>query len=84
MIIQRTYFKYVLIDDDIYRRSPSDIMINCLGLDDAMLAMAKVHEGICDTHQSSLRMKWLLRRAEFSWPNMIVDCFKYYKWCQVC
>jgi hypothetical protein len=29
-------------------------------------------------------MKWLLRRSGFYWPNMIADCFKYYKGCQVC
>jgi hypothetical protein len=29
-------------------------------------------------------MKWLLRRFGFYWPNMITDCFKYNKGCQVC
>jgi hypothetical protein len=46
--------------------------------------MAEVHEGICGTHQSAPKMKWLLRRSGFYWPNMIADCFKYYKGCQVC
>jgi hypothetical protein len=31
-----------------------------LGPDDAILAMAEVHEGICGTHQSAPKMKWLL------------------------
>jgi hypothetical protein len=30
------------------------------------------------------KMKWLLRRARFHWPYMIVNCFKYYNGCQVC
>jgi hypothetical protein len=42
----------------------------------AILAMAKVHEGICGTHQSDLKIKWLLRRSGFHWSNMIADCFK--------
>jgi hypothetical protein len=46
--------------------------------------MAEVHEGICGTLQSAPKMKWLLRRFGFYWPNMIADCFKYYKGCQVC
>jgi hypothetical protein len=33
--------------------------------------MAEVHEGICGTHQSAPKMKWLLRRACFCWPTMI-------------
>jgi hypothetical protein len=33
--------------------------------------MAKVHEGICGTHQSTPKMKWLLRRSSLYWPDMI-------------
>ena len=29
-------------------------------------------------------MKWLLRRARFYWPTMVVDCFRYYKGCEEC
>ena len=73
--------RYVLIGDDLYRRTIAGVLLKCLGPDDSVLAMAEVHEGICGTHQSALKMKWLLRRAGFYWPNMIVDCFKYYKGC---
>ena len=47
--------------------------------DQAKVAMGEVHEGICGTHQSAPKMKWLLRRAGFYWPTMMSDCFKYYK-----
>jgi hypothetical protein len=30
------------------------------------------------------KIMWLLRKAGFYWPNMIADCFKYYKGCKVC
>jgi hypothetical protein len=50
-------FKYVLIDDELLRQTPSDIMLTCLGPDDAMLAMDEVHKGICGTHKSALKMK---------------------------
>ena len=77
-------FKFVLIDDELYHRTPSGVLLKCLGPDDSILSMAEVHEGICGTHQSALKMKWLLRRAGFYWPTMIADCFKYYRGCQVC
>jgi hypothetical protein len=77
-------FKYVLIDDELYLWTSSDILLKCLGPDDAALAMTEVHEGICGTHQLAPKMKWLLRRSGFYWPDMIVDCFKYYKGCQGC
>jgi hypothetical protein len=46
--------------------------------------MGEVHEGICGTHQSASKMKWLRRTAGFYWPSMIGDCFKYYKGCEEC
>jgi ribonuclease HI len=82
--IRRTAFKYVLMSDQLYRRTVNDVLLKCLGPNDAILAMDEVHEGICGTHQSAPKMKWLLRRSGFYWPNMIVDCFKHYKGCQVC
>jgi hypothetical protein len=29
-------------------------------------------------------MKWLIRRSGYYWPDMLEDCFKYYKGCQAC
>jgi hypothetical protein len=82
-IVRRKAFKYVFMNDKLYRRTVNYVLLKCLGLDDAILAMAEVHERIWGTHQSSLKMKWLLRRSGFYWPNMIADCFRYYKGCQV-
>jgi hypothetical protein len=56
-------------------------MLKCFGPNDVVLAMAEIHGGICGTHQSTPKMKWLLRRVGFYWPDMIIDC---YKGCQVC
>jgi hypothetical protein len=82
--VRCTNFKYILVDNEVYRRTVDDVLLKCLGPNDAILAMAEVHKGICGTHQSAPKMKWLLRRSDFYWPDMIVDCFKYYKGCQVC
>jgi hypothetical protein len=57
--VRRTTFKYVLMSDELYRRTIDDILLRCLGLSDAILAMTEVHEGICGTHQSAPKMKWL-------------------------
>jgi hypothetical protein len=57
MNVQRTTLKYVLIDDELYRRTINGILFKCLGPDDAMLAMTEVHGRICGTHQSIPKMK---------------------------
>ena len=82
--IRRLAFKYVLIDDELYRRIAEDVLLKCLDFDQACVAMGGVHEGICGTHQSASKMKWLLRRAYFYWPTTMADCFRYYKGCEEC
>jgi hypothetical protein len=84
MNVRRTTFKYVLVDDELYRQIVDDVLLRCLGMDDVILVMAEVHEGICGAHQLAPKMKWLLRRSRFYWHDMVADCFKYYKKCQVC
>ena len=77
-------FKYVLHNDELYQRTAEDLLLKCLGSDQARAVMGEVHEGICGTHQSAPKMKWLLRRAGFYWPTMMADCFHYYRGCKEC
>ena len=76
--VRRMAFKYTIRDGGLYRRTVEDVLLKCLDEDQARVAMGEVHEGICGTHQSAPKMKWLLRRAGFYWPTMINDCFRYY------
>jgi hypothetical protein len=82
--VRHTTFNYVLIDNELYHQTLNDILLKCLGVDDVMLVMVEVHEGICGTHQSAPNMKWLLRRYGFYCPDNLAGCFKYNKGCQVC
>jgi hypothetical protein len=59
--VRRWAFKFILVDGELYRRTADDVLLKCLDTDQARLAMAEVHEGICGTHQSARMMKWLLR-----------------------
>jgi hypothetical protein len=76
--------KFIFNNDELYRQMADDLLLKCLGHDQARLAMAEVHEGICGTHQSTPKMKWLFRRASFYWPTMIAGYFRYYKGCEEC
>jgi hypothetical protein len=80
--VRRWALKFDLDGDELYRRTADDLLLKCLGPDQARLAMVEVHEGICGTHQSAPKMKWLLRQACFNWATMIADCFRYYKGCE--
>jgi hypothetical protein len=76
--------KYTIINEELYRHTLDDILLKCLGEEQARLAMDKVHEGICGTHQSAPKMKWVLRRAGLYWPTMMDDCIRYKKGCEMC
>nr|CAE01897.2 OSJNBa0059D20.1 [Oryza sativa Japonica Group]CAE03842.1 OSJNBb0013J13.19 [Oryza sativa Japonica Group] len=76
--------KYTLLDDELYYRTIDRVLLKCLSVDQAKVAIGEVHEGICGTHQSAHKMKWLLRRAGYFWPTMLEDCFRYYKGGQDC
>ena len=43
--VQRLAFKYVLIDDELYRRTAKDLLLKCLDSDQDRVAMGEVHEG---------------------------------------
>jgi hypothetical protein len=63
--VRHSAFKYVLYNNELYRRTAEDLLLKCLGLDQARMAMREVHESICGTHELALKMKWLLHRAGF-------------------
>jgi hypothetical protein len=50
-----------------------NLLLHCLDDDQARVALGEVHEGICGTHQSALKMKWLLLRACFYWTTLIAN-----------
>jgi hypothetical protein len=80
--VRRQALKYGMLDNTLYRRTIDGLLLKCLGSDQAKITMGEVHEGICGTHQSAHKMKWLLCYARFYWPTMIKDCFRNYKGCE--
>ena len=69
--IRRLAFKYVLRDDELYRRTAEDLLLKCLDSDQARVAMGEVHEGICGTHQSAHKMKCYFESWGFDFIGQI-------------
>jgi hypothetical protein len=82
--IKRQALKYMSLDDYLYRRTIDDVLLKCLGEEQAKVAVRKVHDGICGAHQSAHKMNWLLRMAGLYWSTMMDDCIKYQRGCGVC
>jgi hypothetical protein len=60
------------------------VLLQCLGPEEAKKMMSEVHDGLCGAHQSTYRMKWVIRHTGCFGPTMLEDCLEYYKGCQDC
>ncbi|CAN6698561.1 unnamed protein product [Malus baccata var. baccata] len=76
--------KYVLWTKNLLRKTPDGLLLKCLGQEESMRVMAEVHEGICGAHQAGSKMRWLLRRYGYFWPDMEKDCKSYARGCEEC
>jgi ribonuclease HI len=76
--------KYILLEDDLYYRTIDEVLLKCLGEEEAKTLMGEIHEGVYGAHQSTFKMKWMIRNNNYYWTTILEDCFKYYKGCQEC
>jgi hypothetical protein len=58
--VKRQVLKYMLLDDDLYRRTIDNVLLKCLGEEQAKVVVREVHDGICGAHQLAYKMNWLL------------------------
>jgi hypothetical protein len=82
--VWQSAFQVCVHNDELYQMTVEDLLLKCLRSDQARVTMEEVHEGICGTHQSAPKKKWLLHRADFYWPTIMADCFRYYKGYEEC
>ncbi|XP_050914580.1 uncharacterized protein LOC127129439 [Lathyrus oleraceus] len=75
---------YVLMGNELFKKTPEGILLKCLGENGAYLALSSVHSGACGAHQVGQKMKWLLLRYGMYWPTMLKDCIEFAKGCQEC
>ncbi|XP_024164578.1 uncharacterized protein LOC112171663 [Rosa chinensis] len=77
--------KFIIKNGELLRKSPDDdLLLRCLGSEDAQLVMDEVHEGICGAHQAGIKMRWLIRRHGYYWPTILKDCIEYARGCAPC
>ncbi|CAL2230064.1 unnamed protein product [Prunus armeniaca] len=50
---------------DLVRKSKDELLLRCLGKEEYMKVIRKVHEGIYGAHQGGRKMCWLIRRYDY-------------------
>ncbi|XP_045810928.1 uncharacterized protein LOC123905369 [Trifolium pratense] len=75
---------YVIIGNELFKKTLEGILLKCLSETEAYIAISDIHSGACGSHQSGHKMKWLLFRQGMYWPSMLKDCIDFAKGCQEC
>ncbi|XP_058208305.1 uncharacterized protein LOC131321327 [Rhododendron vialii] len=73
--IKQRAINYVIIGNDLFRKSLDEVLLLCIAKPQTMMVMGEVHEGTCGSHQSGDKMKWLLKRYGYYWPTIRKDCW---------
>ena len=76
--------KYVLLEGELYYRTIDGVLHRCLDKEEAKVLIGEIQEGVCGSHQSAYKTKWVIRRNGYFWPTMLEENFTYYKGCQGC
>ena len=62
--------QYILMNDQLYKRSFSLSLLKCLRPTDADYALREVHEGICRNHFGGKFLAYKVLRQGYYWPTM--------------
>ena len=54
--------KYVPLEEELYYRTIDGVLLKCIDKEEAKVLMGEIHEGVCGSHQSAYKMKWVIRK----------------------
>ena len=69
--------RFVLIDQDLYRRGYTRPLLKCLTPEQVTYVMSELHEGVCKTHSGARTMAAKVLRAGYYWSIVQGDCTKF-------
>ncbi|OMO71662.1 hypothetical protein COLO4_28125 [Corchorus olitorius] len=81
---QRWAARYVLIDDEQYKKSFTLPLLKCVNLDEADYVLKEIHEGVCGNHMGGRSLAQKALRQGFYWPIMKHDAMELVKRCEKC
>jgi len=64
---------FVLVSDNLYKRSTSGILMKCVTLEEGKNILKEIHEGVCGNHAASRTLVGKAYRSGFFWPIAISD-----------
>ncbi|KFK22070.1 hypothetical protein AALP_AAs48547U000400 [Arabis alpina] len=82
--VQKQAARYVLLDDNIYRRGFSGPVLTCVEGQDARQVMEEIHSGSCGNHSRGKALAIKIKRHGHFWPTIVNDWVKFSAKCERC
>ena len=82
-IIRRSK-SFVLVGDNLYKRSASSILMKCVTLEEGKDILREIHEGVCGNHVASRILVDKAYRSGFFWPIVVSDAEDLVRRCPGC
>ena len=73
---------FVLLEGELHIKGFDGLLLKLLSYPNSMEVMKQVHDGVCGTHQSGVKIRWLIRRHDYFWPTILKYYITYSKGCQ--
>jgi len=75
---------FVLIDDELYKRSPSGVLQRCIPIPEGKKLILDIHAGICGHHAAPRTLVGNAFRQGFYWPTAAADATDVVRTCEGC
>ena len=64
---------FVLVGDNLYKRSASGILMKCVTLEEGKDILREIHEGVCGNHAASRTLVEKAYKSGFFWLTAVSD-----------
>ena len=75
---------FVLVGDNLYKRSASGILMKCVTLEEGKDIPSEIHKGVCGNHAASRTLVGKAYRLGFFWPMVVSDVEDLVRRCPGC
>lgn len=73
-----------MVDSELYKRSPSGLLLRCLSPEEGRQLLQDIHSGICGSHAAAHTLVGKVYRQGFFWLTAVTDVDKVVRTCEGC
>ena len=75
---------FIVIDNELYKRSPSGILQRCIPIPEGKELIHDIHAGVCGHHAAPRPLVGNAFRQGFYWPTAVADATDVVRTCEGC